>query len=48
MMAKDSYARLILATQDLDATFGKIQATGAEVIQEPTDQPYGVRDLHVP
>ena len=44
MMAKGSYARLILATKDLDATFDKIQATGAEVIQEPTDQPYGVRD----
>jgi predicted enzyme related to lactoylglutathione lyase len=44
MMAKGSYARLILATKDLDATFDKIQASGADVIQEPTDQPYGVRD----
>ncbi|HEY0890516.1 MAG TPA: VOC family protein [Nocardioides sp.] len=44
MMAKGSYARLILATTDLEATFDRIQATGAEVIQEPTDQPYGVRD----
>ena len=44
MMAKGSYARLILATADLDGTFERIQATGAEVIQEPTDQPYGVRD----
>ena len=44
MMAKGSYARLILASNDLDATFDKIQATGAEVIQEPTDQPYGIRD----
>ena len=44
MMAKGSYARLILATQDLDATFDKLQASGAEVIQEPTDQPYGIRD----
>ena len=44
MMAKGSYARLILGTKDLDGTFDKIQASGAEVIQEPTDQPYGIRD----
>jgi uncharacterized glyoxalase superfamily protein PhnB len=44
MMAKGSYVRLILATKDLDATFDKLQASGADVIQEPTDQPYGVRD----
>ncbi|MDT4937648.1 MAG: hypothetical protein QOG80_1319 [Pseudonocardiales bacterium] len=44
MMAKGSYARLILATKDLDGTFDTVQASGAEVIQEPTDQPYGVRD----
>jgi predicted enzyme related to lactoylglutathione lyase len=44
MMAKGSYARLILATNDLDVTFDKIQASGADVIQEPTEQPYGVRD----
>jgi uncharacterized glyoxalase superfamily protein PhnB len=44
LMAKGSYARLILATRDLDTTFTRLQATGAEVIQEPTDQPYGVRD----
>jgi predicted enzyme related to lactoylglutathione lyase len=44
LMAKGSYARLILATKDLDATFATVQATGADVIQEPTDQPYGVRD----
>ncbi len=44
MMAKGSYARIILATPDLTATFEKLEATGAEVIQEPTDQPYGVRD----
>jgi len=44
MMAKGSYARLILATPDVDAVFDKIQASGAEVVQEPTDQPYGVRD----
>src|SRR5688572_6085343 len=44
MMAKGTYAMIILATADLDGTFDKLQAGGAEVIQEPTDQPYGVRD----
>lgn len=44
MMAKGTFARIHLATRDLDVTFDKIQAGGAEVVQEPTDQPYGVRD----
>ena len=44
MMAKGSFARVILATADLDDTFGRLQAAGAEVAQEPTEQPYGVRD----
>ena len=44
LMAKGSYARLILATSSLDSAFEQIQASGAEVIQKPTDQPYGVRD----
>ncbi|NQX10305.1 VOC family protein [Microbacteriaceae bacterium VKM Ac-2855] len=44
MMAKGTYGSLLLATPDLDATFEKVQASGAEVVQEPTDQPYGVRD----
>ena len=44
MMAKGTYAMIILATKDLDGAFERIQATGAEVIQEPTMQPYGVRD----
>ena len=44
MMAKGTYATIILSTEDLDAAFERIEATGAEVIQEPTDQPYGVRD----
>ncbi|WP_436699625.1 VOC family protein [Nocardioides sp. BYT-33-1] len=44
MMAKGTYATLVLSTPDLDGTFERIQATGAEVIQEPIDQPYGVRD----
>ena len=44
MMAKGTYATIVLATSDLDATFERLQASGAEVIQEPIDQPYGVRD----
>ncbi|MBL3666178.1 VOC family protein [Streptomyces sp. M2CJ-2] len=45
MMAKGTYASLLLATDDLDATFARLQsADGAEVVQEPTEQPYGVRD----
>jgi len=44
MMAKGSYGRIVLATADLDATFARLQASGAEVVQEPTEQPYGVRD----
>ncbi|WP_106401292.1 VOC family protein [Actinocorallia populi] len=44
MMAKGTYASIILATADLDATFEKLQAGDAEVVQEPTEQPYGIRD----
>ena len=44
MMAKGTYARVILATGDLDATFARVTAGGAEVVQEPTEQSYGVRD----
>jgi uncharacterized glyoxalase superfamily protein PhnB len=44
LMAKGSYARLILATKDLDGLFERVSASGADVIQEPTEQPYGVRD----
>jgi predicted enzyme related to lactoylglutathione lyase len=44
MMAKGTYATIVLATKDVDGTFEQVQATGAEVVQEPTDQPYGVRD----
>jgi catechol 2,3-dioxygenase-like lactoylglutathione lyase family enzyme len=46
MMAKGTYAILLLATADLDGTFARLQA-GAEVVQEPTEQPYGVRDCAV-
>jgi len=44
MMAKGTYGTLLLATKDLDATFEQVQAGDAEIIQEPADQPYGVRD----
>ena len=44
MMAKGSYATLVLATDDLDGTFEQLTAGGAEVVQEPTEQPYGIRD----
>ena len=44
LMAKGSYASIILATNDLAGTFDKIQASGADVVQEPADQPYGIRD----
>ncbi|MEV0334311.1 VOC family protein [Nocardia sp. NPDC050717] len=44
MMAKGTYAGVNLATEDLDGLFAKLQAGDIEVVQEPTDQPYGVRD----
>ncbi|MGZ9932271.1 VOC family protein [Streptomyces sp. NC-S4] len=44
MMAKGTYGWILLATKNLDSTFEKIQAGDAEVVQEPTEQPYGVRD----
>ncbi|MGW5738549.1 MULTISPECIES: VOC family protein [Streptomyces] len=47
MMAKGTYAGLLLATTDLDATFARLRAQGAEIVQEPTEQPYGVRDCAV-
>jgi len=47
MMAKGTYATMLLATQELDATFERLQASETEVVQEPTDQPYGVRDCAV-
>jgi len=47
MMAKGTYAMLLLATKDLDGTFERLQATEAEIVQEPTEQPYGIRDCAV-
>jgi catechol 2,3-dioxygenase-like lactoylglutathione lyase family enzyme len=44
MMAKGTYGTLLLASGDLDGAFERLQASDAEIVQEPTDQPYGVRD----
>ncbi|MGV0737502.1 VOC family protein [Mycobacterium syngnathidarum] len=44
MMAKGTFGTLLLATKDLDSTFERVQAGDVEVVQEPTEQPYGVRD----
>ncbi|PYC76622.1 glyoxalase [Micromonospora arborensis] len=44
LVTKGSYFGVNLATPDLDATFAKLEASDAEVVQEPTEQPYGVRD----
>ncbi|AWB95503.1 glyoxalase [Agromyces badenianii] len=47
MMAKGTYSGILLATHDLDAAFARVQASGAEIVQDPTDQSYGVRDCAV-
>jgi catechol 2,3-dioxygenase-like lactoylglutathione lyase family enzyme len=47
MMAKGSYAIIVLATTDLDRTFEQLQASDAEIVQEPTEQPYGIRDCAI-
>ncbi len=47
MMAKGTYGSLLLATADLDSTFERVQASGADVVQEPIEQPYGIRDCAV-
>ncbi|MEU9519264.1 VOC family protein [Streptomyces sp. NPDC048224] len=47
MMAKGTYGWLLLATEDLDGTFEKARAGDAEIVQEPTEQPYGIRDCAV-
>jgi catechol 2,3-dioxygenase-like lactoylglutathione lyase family enzyme len=44
MMAKGTYGGILLATAVLDGTFERVQASDAEIVQEPTEQPYGVRD----
>jgi catechol 2,3-dioxygenase-like lactoylglutathione lyase family enzyme len=47
MMAKGTYAILVLATSDLDGTFERLQASETEIVQEPTEQPYGIRDCAI-
>jgi catechol 2,3-dioxygenase-like lactoylglutathione lyase family enzyme len=47
MMAKGSFGILVLASADLDGTFAQLEARGAEIVQEPTDQPYGIRDCAI-
>ena len=47
MMAKGTYGGILLATKDLDGTFEQLQASDVEIVQEPTEQPYGVRDCAV-
>jgi len=47
MMAKGTYAAINLATKDLDGTFERLQASDADVVQEPIDQPWGIRDCAI-
>jgi len=47
MMAKGTYGWIMLATPDLDGAFERLQASDAEIVQEPIDQPYGIRDCAV-
>ncbi|ONI81278.1 glyoxalase [Actinosynnema sp. ALI-1.44] len=47
MMAKGTYGGINLAAKDLDGVFAQLQANGADIVQEPIDQPYGVRDFAV-
>jgi catechol 2,3-dioxygenase-like lactoylglutathione lyase family enzyme len=44
MMAKGTYAGIVLATRNLDEAFARLEAAGVDVVQEPTDQDYGIRD----
>jgi predicted enzyme related to lactoylglutathione lyase len=44
LMAKGSFATIVLGSSDLAETFERVQASGADVVQEPADQPYGIRD----
>ena len=47
MMAKGTYGHIVLESEDLEATFAALAAAGVEVVHEPTDQPYGIRDAAV-
>jgi catechol 2,3-dioxygenase-like lactoylglutathione lyase family enzyme len=47
MMAKGTFGIIVLATKDLDGTFERLQAGGVEIVQEPIEQPYGIRDCAI-
>ncbi|GAA4974008.1 MAG: VOC family protein [Streptomycetaceae bacterium] len=47
MMAKGTFAMILMATADVDGAFARLEAADVEIVQEPTDQPYGVRDCAV-
>ena len=47
MMAKGTYAGIVLATPNLDEAFAKLEAAGVDIVQEPTDQDYGIRDAAI-
>jgi catechol 2,3-dioxygenase-like lactoylglutathione lyase family enzyme len=47
LVAKGAVNGIHFHTDDLDATFEQLQAAGAEIVQEPTDQPWGTRDCAV-
>jgi catechol 2,3-dioxygenase-like lactoylglutathione lyase family enzyme len=47
LMAKGAYGRATLATSELDTLFEQLESSGVEVVQEPADQPYGVRDCAI-
>jgi catechol 2,3-dioxygenase-like lactoylglutathione lyase family enzyme len=47
MMAKGSFGQILMGTHDLTGAFERLQASEAEIVQEPTDQPYGVRDCAI-
>lgn len=44
LLTKGVLSMVVFCTDDLQATFDRVQASGAEVLQEPIDQPWGVRD----
>jgi predicted enzyme related to lactoylglutathione lyase len=47
MMAKGTYAGIVLATANLDEAFARLEAAGVDIVQEPTDQDYGIRDAAI-
>ena len=47
MMAKGTFGIIVLSTADLDGVFAQLEASGAEIVQEPTAQPYGIRDCAI-